>query len=436
MHDRLRALGVMLAFGVRAGRRQWLTLLLAEVVGPLAGLAGAYATKLLTDGVLQRSLVDVQVAAVISALSVLLVNLCSRVYVSLVVQNAEQAGQDIDRQLMGLTTSIPGLEHHERPEFADELELVRSQRHLLSRMTNAVVLNLRVWISLVGGAVLLSQLHPLLVLLPLFGLGSMVTGRRANAILQQTEEANAERDRLRHHLFNLTTSLGPAKELRVFGLEDEVVARHRAVTAAMMRDAGWGACRRIALEVVGSLCFAAGYVGSIALVLLRAVQGLTTPGDVLLAVVLAAQMNRTIADVVDMGNYLSRVLKVARRYIWLVDYARRARHGETAPGVAGRSAAIGIRTPPTTSTPPALPAPVPEHLTRGVAIERLSFAYPHTDTPVLEGVSLRLPAGAVVALVGENGAGKTTLVKLLGRFYDPDAGRILVDAVDLRRLDA
>jgi ABC-type multidrug transport system fused ATPase/permease subunit len=53
---------------------------------------------------------------------------------------------------------------------------------------------------------------------------------------------------------------------------------------------------------------------------------------------------------------------------------------------------------------------------------------------VLDGVSLRLPAGRVVALVGENGAGKTTLIKLLTRFYEPDAGRILVDGVDLRRL--
>jgi ATP-binding cassette subfamily B protein len=50
---------------------------------------------------------------------------------------------------------------------------------------------------------------------------------------------------------------------------------------------------------------------------------------------------------------------------------------------------------------------------------------------VLDDVSLRLPAGSVVAVVGENGAGKTTLVKLLARLYAPDSGRIQVDGVDL-----
>src|SRR4029079_394994 len=50
------------------------------------------------------------------------------------------------------------------------------------------------------------------------------------------------------------------------------------------------------------------------------------------------------------------------------------------------------------------------------------------DTPVW-----RLPAEAVVALVGENGAGKTTLVKLIGRFYEPSSGTITLDGEDIRR---
>jgi ATP-binding cassette subfamily B protein len=54
---------------------------------------------------------------------------------------------------------------------------------------------------------------------------------------------------------------------------------------------------------------------------------------------------------------------------------------------------------------------------------------------VLEDVSLSLPAGAVVAIVGENGAGKTTLVKLLAKMYEPTAGRILVDDQPLARVD-
>ena len=65
----------------------------------------------------------------------------------------------------------------------------------------------------------------------------------------------------------------------------------------------------------------------------------------------------------------------------------------------------------------------------------MSFAYPGTDALVLDHVDLHLPAGSTVAIVGENGAGKTTLAKLLLRFYEPTAGALLVDGVDIRRFE-
>ncbi len=54
------------------------------------------------------------------------------------------------------------------------------------------------------------------------------------------------------------------------------------------------------------------------------------------------------------------------------------------------------------------------------------------DRPVLPDLDLEVPAGMTLALVGTTGAGKTTLAKLVSRFYDPDAGRITLDGVDLR----
>jgi ATP-binding cassette, subfamily B, bacterial len=70
-----------------------------------------------------------------------------------------------------------------------------------------------------------------------------------------------------------------------------------------------------------------------------------------------------------------------------------------------------------------------------VEFEDVRFRYPGTSTEVLKGVSLRLETGKVAALVGLNGAGKTTLVKLLGRLYDIDKGRILIDGIDIRALE-
>jgi ATP-binding cassette subfamily B protein len=67
-----------------------------------------------------------------------------------------------------------------------------------------------------------------------------------------------------------------------------------------------------------------------------------------------------------------------------------------------------------------------------IEFDGVAFAYPHTGRPVLHDVSLRIPARTVVSMVGYTGAGKSTISKLLLRTYDPDAGAVRVDGVDLR----
>src|SRR5437868_9564775 len=76
---------------------------------------------------------------------------------------------------------------------------------------------------------------------------------------------------------------------------------------------------------------------------------------------------------------------------------------------------------------------VPDRLTSGIVLDHVSFRYPDTDRLILDDVSLMLPAGKMVALVGENGAGKTSLVKLLCRLYAPVGGSIVVDGTALER---
>ena len=75
-------------------------------------------------------------------------------------------------------------------------------------------------------------------------------------------------------------------------------------------------------------------------------------------------------------------------------------------------------------------------LLRGIRFEAVSFTYPGATTRALSNLSLNVPAGATIAIVGPNGAGKSTLIKLLCRFYEPDAGRIWIDGVDTRELPA
>jgi ABC-type multidrug transport system fused ATPase/permease subunit len=71
---------------------------------------------------------------------------------------------------------------------------------------------------------------------------------------------------------------------------------------------------------------------------------------------------------------------------------------------------------------------------RAIRFRDLRFAYPG-GAPVLEGFDLAIPHGSSLAIVGQNGAGKTTLAKLLCRLYDPQAGAIEIDGVDVREFD-
>lgn len=84
---------------------------------------------------------------------------------------------------------------------------------------------------------------------------------------------------------------------------------------------------------------------------------------------------------------------------------------------------------------PQQPASLPPGPRGGIVFDHVSFHYPGTQAPALDDVSVEIRPGETIALVGRNGAGKSTFVKLLCRLYDPQAGRILLDGVDIRDLD-
>ncbi len=84
---------------------------------------------------------------------------------------------------------------------------------------------------------------------------------------------------------------------------------------------------------------------------------------------------------------------------------------------------------------PAHPRRLPRPLRGEIKFEAVSFRYPTSNTLALQDVTLHVPAGSSLALVGATGSGKSTLVQLIGRFYDPTAGRVLIDGWDVRTLD-
>jgi ATP-binding cassette, subfamily B, bacterial len=410
MRESWRALRFLTATTVR--EEPWRAL--GSLLEPLSRLSFplvAVWLKLLTDGLVQRDaqLVVIGVAGLTIVQAVL--GMAGVFGNDLRIVLSERIGFVIDREVALLAASLPGLEHHERPDYQDRLELLRQSQAALANSLNSVMNALNAVVGAIGALVVLVFLNPWLLFVVLFALPAIPIARQQQKWQKAGEEESAAPSRLARHLRGLTVDRNAGMEFRVFGLQEEIRRRFRLAWRAS-REPVLRAERRTAwTNVARQTVFAVGYVVAVAFVLWRAVDGQASAGDVVATVFICQQVASMVVWPIFSLARLGSVLRAAGRMLWLRDYAS----SET----ARRTGAL---------EPPAV-------LREGVSFERVSFAYPGTDRYVLRDVSLSFPAGSVVALVGENGAGKTTLVKLLTRMYEPTSGRILVDGIDLAELD-
>ncbi|WP_406316493.1 ABC transporter ATP-binding protein [Streptomyces sp. NBC_00118] len=143
-----------------------------------------------------------------------------------------------------------------------------------------------------------------------------------------------------------------------------------------------------------------------------------------------------VADgTLELGVLAAAVLFIRRLYDPIDRLAMFLNSYESAAASLRKIAGLLHQTPtvPEPSSPRGLPELAGDRPGREVVFDQVSFGY-RTGGEVLPRFDLTLPAGQTVAVVGSTGAGKSTLAKLLARFYDPSAGRVLLDGVDLRDL--
>src|SRR5207244_1047932 len=134
--------------------------------------------------------------------------------------------------------------------------LIRGERTALAGMLNAAVLNLRVAVSLVGAVIILSTLYPVLALLPVLGLPALAANSYATNLAAKARERGAPSTRLRDHLFRTAASPSAGKELRIYGLLDEILARHTTITKRLERDGTSAALRGFAATTAAEILFA------------------------------------------------------------------------------------------------------------------------------------------------------------------------------------
>ena len=407
-------LGTTVALLTLAVRRMPRLALLAAVLVPatrLLAALGALWLKLLADAAVRHDMRGALLAAGLCAAGAgtgaALMQVEGRVRITVF----ERLGFALDTEVARMVAELPTLEHLERPEYLDRIEMLRQARGQLGQAISVAVALGGGVVQLVASMLLLVHVHPALLALLALGLPSLWAAVWRQRRLLRVAHALAGETRQRRQLVDLATGEPGGREMRIFQLGEEVARRHAAMWRTQRRRQVAELARTGLATVSGELLLSLGTLGAAAVVVVRATQGGATAGDVLMTFTLARRVGDQLSELLTSSAGFLGFSQLTGHFQWLARYSAEQARERPAAAVSHVATHAGIR------------------------LDSVTFTYPGTSRPALVDVSLDLPGGAVVAVVGENGSGKTTLVKLLTRLYDPDAGSILAGGRLLTALD-
>ena len=300
------------------------------------------------------------------------------------------------------------LESYEDPLFYDKLERARVQATDRLSMINATgALLQQVIVAATLSASIFAFSPWLLALLVACVVPAFLTESHFAFLGYSLGFRQTPVRRLLDYLRVLGASKESAKELKLFGLSGFLTGRYDELSQNLYRENVALAGYRLRIGTLLSLLSTAGYYAAYVYVVYRTVRGDLSIGKLtfLAGAIAGASSNiqtifSTFSGIADQALFLTDLLEFFR----------------VRPRVA--------------SKPSALPAPRP--IRSGFDFQDVTFVYPGGSRRVLDGLNFRIDPGERIALIGENGQGKTTIVKLLTRLYEPSAGRILLDGIDLR----
>jgi ATP-binding cassette, subfamily B, bacterial len=410
----LRASRFLLTLGYRLDRRRLAIAIAVMLAGyaaaPLAALALATLVRDLL-GEHPRSTVGLALlAAALLAAQLMGNHFAHQCYGRLYEHERAAVGVD----LISIVTALPGIEHHDDPEYADRLAIVRSTVAVATTALESLLNLLGLLVQTIITIAILISIEPMLAVFPLFVIPPVLLSRHAQILLEWARERGAEQVRLSEHLLDIATAETTAMQIRMFGAEGEILQRQRTAWTAVSRLMWRAHVRSAGLRALGQLAFTVGYGGAVLLIVDQGLRGQATAEGLILVVTLALQVNLQVSAA--LGQLAG--LQLTGHFVERLNWLRRYQAGHRPTPDAGATV-----------------CPTPRRLARGITLDGVSFVYPGTDVRVLNDVSVHLPAGHSVALVGENGAGKSTFAKLLCGLYSPTEGRILVDGVDLAEMD-
>ncbi|MFC1525703.1 ABC transporter ATP-binding protein [Candidatus Latescibacterota bacterium] len=316
--------------------------------------------------------------------------------------------------LMEKTAGLPDLAPFETPQFHDELRNAREGiGDRPAEVVQCTLYLIRGGASCLTVAAMLWHLEPIILAVvvvatvPSIGLSMGLFERMAQVFRGQATDA-----RMLRYLTRLTTGDEAAKEMRLYGLGPHLTGAYRSTFERMFGEMIPHVRRFTIRAPLVNLMEAAVIAVAYMMIVKRTVAGELTVGELTMYAGAISLFQGSL------GMFLSQASRGWVNGLYLrhfFDFLGREPTIRLAPADSART--------------------VPTPLVTGLELRHVSFRYPGTQDWVLRGVSLSIPPGQTVALVGENGSGKTTLVKLLTRLFDPDEGQILLEGADLREYD-
>ena len=301
------------------------------------------------------------------------------------------------------------LTHFEDSEFYDKMSQARSQASSrpLSLITRTFGLCQSALTLVTFGGLLWQFSGWAVLVLVVAAIPSFLAETRFSEHAFRLFRWRSPETRQQHYLETLLAREDYAKEVQLYQLGGILLQRYRDIFNRLYKDdrnltiqkGVWG----YLLGLLSTLAFYAAY----GWIVLETIGGVISLGEMTMYLIVFRQGQSTFASALtSIGGMYEDNLYLANLYEFL---------DQPMPQSQGRITQGKIND--------------------GIRFEHVSFSYPGSQTSVLNDISLHLPLGEKLAIVGENGSGKTTLIKLLTNLYTPTSGRILLDGVDLRDWD-
>ena len=401
--------------------RNWtIASLILMVLQALLPLAVLYLVKLTIDAVAAgiaapdkaEAFREVLLLVVITGLFTLLIAAC-RAAATIVQEHQSQLVTDYVTDMIHRQSAAVDLAYYEDSRYHDTFYRAQQEApHRPNQIVNNLTQLVQNSITLVGLAGLLIYLHwSIALVLFVAAVPAIIVKMRHSDRLYKWYNRRTETQRRVYDYHFMLTDIFHAKELRLFNLGDIFRQRYRDLRAILRGERLELAKKRSGADLLAQAVAVVSLFGMIAYIAWQTLLGIVTLGSLVMYQQAFQRAQTALQGIMSGLAGLYEAKLFLNHFYGFLDLK---------PQVVA----------------PKAPVVLPRSMSKGIALENVSFYYPLLEREILKDVNLKIRPGEIVALVGDNGAGKTTLAKLLCRLYDPAAGRITIDGLDYRSFDA